>query len=123
MAAFVALTAAFLAGCRSGEGAGEPAAAQSATASPPLGQSLISIEIADNSYMPSNLTVPKGAQVTWDWAGQNAHSVKGSWDGKNIESGEQRNGRWSFTFEKAGTFQYRCGIHGASMSGKVTVKD
>lgn len=92
-------------------------------ASPTQGRSLISIEIADNSYTPSNLTVPKGAQVTWDWAGKNEHSVLGSWDGKSKESVKQRDGRWSFTFEKAGTFQYQCGVHGAAMAGKVTVKD
>ena len=115
---------ALLAGCGGDDSnAPVPTAEAPSAASPAQGRSPISIEIADNSYTPSNLTVPKDTQVTWDWAGKNEHSIKGSWDGKSIESGQQRGGRWSFTFEKAGTFQYQCGVHGAGMAGKVTVKD
>jgi plastocyanin len=30
-------------------------------------------------------------------------------------------GQYLFAFQKAGTFEYQCGVHGASMTGKITI--
>ena len=122
----VLLMAAVAAGC-GGDGYGKantPAPATPAgTSRAATGQSLISIQVADNSFVPANLTVPKGTKVTWDWAGMNAHSVVGTWAGSAVQSAQQTgSGTFAFTFEAAGTFNYQCGVHGAAMAGKVTVK-
>ncbi len=96
------------------------APAQPSVAGPP---SLITIQVADNSFAPSNLTVPRGTKVTWGWSGQNPHSVKGNWQDAPLESPQMTGkGSFAFTFEADGTFEYQCGVHGAAMSGKVTVK-
>ena len=84
---------------------------------------LIAIEVADNTFTPSSLSVPKGTKVTWDWAGKNAHSVAGAWQGGAVQSERfSRDGSFEFTFAAEGTFDYQCGVHGAAMAGKVTVK-
>ena len=96
-----------------------PPSASSTTAA----RSLITIQVDDNTFAPSNLTVPAGTKVTWDWAGRNPHSVLGNWRGTTIQSQQfSRTGSFEFTFDKAGTFDYQCGVHGAAMAGKVTVK-
>ena len=84
---------------------------------------LITIQIADNSFSPANLTVPKGTKVTWAWSGRNPHSVKGTWLNGPVESLQMTGkGAFEFTFEADGTFEYQCGVHGAAMTGRVTVK-
>lgn len=100
-----------------------PATATGGTSSPARGQSLISIEVSDNKFTPSNLTVPKGTKITWDWTGANAHSVIGKWQETRVQSEQLTgHGSFSFTFETAGTFDYQCGVHGAAMTARVTVK-
>lgn len=101
----------------------QPTAAAQATGGSQGASSLISVQVADNSFSPENLTVPKGARVTWDWTGRNSHSVTGTFDGPSVESPVQKSGSFAFTFEKAGTFEYQCGVHGAAMRARVTVKE
>lgn len=100
--------------------------APQAAASPTLGAaggSLITVQVEDNTFSPANLTVPAGAKVTWSWSGKNPHSVVGTWQGNAVESPQLRGqGSFEFTFKAAGTFAYQCGVHGAAMTGKVTVK-
>jgi plastocyanin len=93
-----------------------------AAASPTVPGSLLEVEVSDNKYTPSNLTVPAGSKVTWVWTGQRTHSVEGSFGGQTVASEKQNGGRFSFTFATKGTFDYQCGVHGAAMSAKVTVQ-
>lgn len=100
-----------------------PGSATQTDASPAGGGSLIAVQVADNSFSPANLTVPKGTKVTWNWTGRNSHSVTGSFAGTSVESSVQKSGSFAFTFDKPGTFDYQCGVHGAAMTAKVTVKE
>ncbi|MEP6870622.1 MAG: plastocyanin/azurin family copper-binding protein [Anaerolineaceae bacterium] len=87
------------------------------------GRNLITIQIGDNTFAPSNLTVPVDSKVTWDWSGNNPHSVVGSWQGATVQSQQfSRSGSFEFTFATEGTFTYQCGVHGTAMAGKVNVK-
>lgn len=79
------------------------------------------ISVRDNSFSPSATTVTPGTTVTWTWAGANSHNVTFD-DGSNIASDTQTSGTFSRTFQTVGTFAYHCTIHGAAMSGSVTVK-
>lgn len=81
------------------------------------------VTVADNSFSPASVTIPKGGKVTWTWSGSNPHSVVGKTaDGKDVKSSTQESGRFEFTFDAPGTFQYQCGVHGASMAGTVVVQ-
>ena len=82
--------------------------------------------IQDNSFT-ATVTVAKGGKVTWDWTGsQNPHSVIGtSANAKTLLSSpvnREGKGTYTATFAEAGTYEYQCGIHGASMTGKVVVQ-
>lgn len=88
--------------------------------------------IADQSFNPGVVSVPVGTTVTWEWkactddgyggyAGCAAHNVTFD-DGSNIASSTQTTGTFTRTFNTAGTYKYHCSIHGAGMSGQVTVK-
>ena len=77
------------------------------------------IRVADNSFSPSATTVAAGTAVTWTWAGASPHDVTFD-DGQ--KSGTQVTGTYQRTFAAAGTFPYHCSVHGASMSGTVTVR-
>ena len=74
-------------------------------------------------YNPEDLTINVGDTVTWtnnDGGGHTATSTSGpeSFDSGNIASG----GTWSFTFTKAGTYDYKCDYH-SSMTATITVND
>jgi len=77
------------------------------------------IRVLDNSYSPSATTVAAGTAVTWTWGGTTAHDVTFD-DGP--KSSTQVAGNYQRTFAAAGSFPYHCSVHGASMSGTVTVR-
>lgn len=82
------------------------------------------IEVRDNSFGPSNLTVTAGTTVTWDWVGAAAHNV--TWAGGTpAASPTQTSGTYTRNFAAAGSFAYYCSIHGTEttgMRGTVTVQ-
>jgi plastocyanin len=82
------------------------------------------IEVDDNSFGPSALTVDAGTTVTWDWVGAAAHNV--TWvGGTPAASATQTSGTYTRNFAAAGSFDYYCTIHGTEttgMRGSVTVQ-
>lgn len=112
------------------DGADEPQSTPTrvadATSSPaastqPAGQA-VTIGVADNKFEPATQTVQRGSKVTWNWTGNNPHTVEGKFGGADVKSERQSSGKFEFTFATAGTFDYQCGVHGAAMSGKLTVQ-
>ena len=84
---------------------------------------LTKVTVSDNKFSPVSLQVPVGANVTWEWTGSNPHSVKGTFDGKAIQSPTLTGtGVYLEAFQKAGTFEYECGVHGAAMTGKIVIQ-
>ena len=81
------------------------------------------VDIVDNAFTPGTLHIHAGATVTWTWKGQKTHSVVGTFDGQDYNSGDHTGAGFSatYTFAKAGTYQYVCGFHGGSMPGTVVV--
>ena len=90
------------------------------------------VVIADQTFNPGVVSVPVGTTVTWEWKACSddgyggygscvSHNVTFD-DGSSIASSTQSTGTFSRTFNAAGTFKYHCTIHGAAMSGQVTVK-
>ena len=111
LTAALALAAALvLAGCGGDEGGGEPDAA------PVTGVTQVTAK--DNRFTPAAIQVPAGTEVTWRFEdGFVPHDVKA--DG--FSSGDpQRKGTFTHTFDRAGTYPYRCTIHDG-MTGRVVV--
>lgn len=80
------------------------------------------INVGDNFFSPASATTTVGTKVTWTWSGVAPHSVSGKFDGKDVFSPVSTGtGTFEFTFDKAGTFDYECGVHGPSMAGRIVV--
>lgn len=77
------------------------------------------VSVVDNSFSPSATTVTSGTTVTWTWGGSASHNVTFD-DGAH--SATQSSGTYARTFTTPGTYNYKCTIHGAAMSGSVTVQ-
>ena len=92
----------------------------------PAAFAAVGVSIEDNFFTPANITVPAGTMVVWTDNGNNPHTVtsgtvgapSGLFDSGTLSAGN----KFSFTFTKAGTFQYFCRFHGnIGMVGSVTV--
>jgi plastocyanin len=81
-----------------------------------------------NQFVPANIVVDEGTELTWVNQDSIAHNVKKSADAVDfgakfgVEAGQFGPGdTYSFTFDKAGRYPYTCTIH-AGMSGSITVE-
>lgn len=84
------------------------------------GQAKDAVTIQNNSFSPGSLSVKVGTTVKWTNKDGYDHTIiadGGEFDSGNISS----NGTFSFTFDKAATFDYHCSIH-PSMTGQIIVK-
>jgi plastocyanin len=78
------------------------------------------VRIANFTFAPATITVRPGTTVTWTNDDDIPHTVtatNGGFRSKVLDTGNS----YSFTFTKAGEFQYFCSIH-PHMTGKVIVK-
>lgn len=79
----------------------------------------VTVEMGDEFFLPTAITVTVGTTVTWVNRGQNAHTATardGSFESPTLDFG----GRYSFTFMKRGRYAYTCSFH-ADMFGDVIV--
>jgi len=77
------------------------------------------ITIESNSFKPDSLTIKAGDTVTWinkDGYSHTVASKNGEFDSGNMAGGA----KFSFTFDKEGTYDYICSIH-TFMTGKIVV--
>lgn len=99
---------------------GSPVAfsATGTTGTPPL---QAAVSVMDNFFDPTATTISAGGSVTWTWAGNGTttHNVTFA---TGTNSSTQPTGTFTRAFADAGTFDYMCTIHGASMSGTVVVQ-
>ena len=100
LAPLVLAAAVVLAGCGGGGGGGGADAAK------------------DNRFTPAAIQVPAGSTVTWRFEdGFVPHDVKAD----AFTSGDpQRKGTFAHTFDRPGTYPYRCTVHDG-MTGRVVV--
>jgi len=76
--------------------------------------------LGNRAFSPGDLIVAVGTTVTWtngDSVSHTSTSNAPGWNSGTIPAG----GRFSFEFQSAGTFPYRCTIH-PGMVGTVTVR-
>ena len=107
----VLAAAVILAGCGGDDGGGA-----GADAAPVTG--VTEVAAKDNRFTPAAIQVPAGTEVTWSFEdGFVPHDVRA--DG--LSSGDpQRKGTFTHTFDRPGTYPYRCTIHDG-MTGRVVV--
>lgn len=78
------------------------------------------VEVVNFSFEPQNLDVKVGTKVTWKFEDSAAHNVAAkddSFKSEDLKKGQE----YSYTFNKAGTYDYYCTIH-QYMTGSVTAK-
>jgi plastocyanin len=95
-----------------------------ATGTPPPPPT-VDVSVGNNFFAPPNVTITTGTRVRWTWTntGSIPHSVEStgvpSFTNSAVLTG---NGSvYTFTFNSAGVYTYDCVVHGAAMSGTVTV--
>ena len=80
------------------------------------------VQVANNSFTPTTLTIPVGTAVTWEWQGTTAaHNV--TFDvvtGAPADVSNRTSGSVQRTFTIAGTFPYQCTNH-QGMTASITV--
>lgn len=77
------------------------------------------VRVGNNFFNPSSRTVLAFTTVTFTWnSGSNGHDVTFD-DGP--ASPFQTTGTYQRLFTAAGSYPYMCTVHGASMSGTITV--
>lgn len=80
----------------------------------------VEIEIANLAFSPATVTVAAGTTVTWtnkDSVPHTATSRTPLFDSGKLDGG----GKFSYTFNQKGTFEYYCTFH-PNMAGKVIVQ-
>jgi plastocyanin len=82
---------------------------------------------ADNLIAPDEARIPVGATVVWKVGSGAIHDVTSTSGPESFTSDEQypkkmKGGdEYERTFTKAGTYQYKCVVHGDMMSGTLRV--
>jgi len=80
----------------------------------------VAVKIDNFKFGPEDLTVAVGTTVTWTNRDDIPHTVvstTGMFKSKVLDTDE----KFSFTFTKAGTYDYFCSVH-PKMTGKVIVQ-
>jgi len=72
------------------------------------------VDVRDNLFSPSAVTVTREATVTWTWRGSDIHNVVFE-DGQG-SSTQKASGTHARTFAGAGAFRYRCTLHSTSFT-------
>ncbi len=78
------------------------------------------VKIDNFSFGPTTLTVPVGTTVTWTNRDDIPHTVvstEGAFKSKVLDTDE----KFTFTFNKTGSYPYFCSIH-PKMTGRVIVQ-
>ena len=80
------------------------------------------VTISNFAFSPAILEVAPGAKVTWANSDEEPHTVTSADAGATFKSAAlDTNDKFSFTFDKPGTYKYFCSIH-PHMVGTIVVK-
>jgi plastocyanin len=70
----------------------------------------VNVEVKNFAFAPKTVTVSTGSKVTWKFDDSTAHNATAN--DKSFKSSDLSGGKtFSFTFNKAGTYDYMCTIH------------
>jgi plastocyanin len=96
--------------------------AAGAIAVPALAASSKTVQVKDNKFVASKITVKKGTTVKWIWKGRAPHNVTVTKGPAKFSSKTIVKGSFSKKLTKAGTYTILCTIHAPGMKMVVTVK-
>ena len=92
--------------------------ASPAVARVPSEDDVVTVQVRDNVFRPSNLAVKPGTVVRWVNEGRNRHNVTPNsgraFGSRNLAPGQS----YAFRFADAGDFAYYCTLHGAPGKGQ-----
>jgi plastocyanin len=80
----------------------------------------VAVEITNFTFEQNTVTIKIGDTITWTNHDSATHTVVAD-DGSFRSGSLSKDASFSFTFNTAGTFPYKCGVH-ASMVGTVIVQ-
>ncbi|MGA8221844.1 MAG: cupredoxin family copper-binding protein [Candidatus Acidiferrales bacterium] len=83
-------------------------------------QAAVQVKIDNFSFIPQEITVTAGTKVTWVNQDDIPHTVRSTSDAFKSKALDTDD-KYSFTFDKPGTYEYYCSIH-PKMTAKVIVK-
>jgi plastocyanin len=123
---FIVLAVASLCAC-GGSGGSTTGPTNQGVNTPPVSGG---ISVGNNMFSPGTKTVAVGTTVRWAWSsctgdaysGQTCVSHSVTFDDGSLSSPPQDQGTFDRTFNAAGTFTYHCQLHGAAMTGTITVQ-
>ncbi|HKA14560.1 MAG TPA: cupredoxin family copper-binding protein [Myxococcota bacterium] len=84
------------------------------------GETGAQIEIRNFQFVPATVEVRAGETITWVNDDEEIHSIL-SGEGLFTSPGLDGEQRFSYRFEKPGTYEYRCALH-PQMKGVVVVR-
>jgi plastocyanin len=99
--------------------AGAAVLAALALAAPATAKTVV---VGDNVFLPGDLTVKQGTTVTWAWEGSRLHNISVADGPKQFRSRPQRDGRFTRTMRRPGTYQLVCTIHTPEMQMTLRVR-
>jgi plastocyanin len=77
------------------------------------------VTLREFRFHPGTLNIRHGDSVKWVWRDEVEHNVTF----RTVHSRTQVSGSYSLRFNRKGSFNYRCTIHGAEgMRGKIVVR-
>lgn len=89
-------------------------------------QTTHNVAVSSFSFTPSSLTIQVGDEVTWTniSGSHNVNGTQATFSSNPASFGNSVGAGWtySFTFNIAGTYQYRCDPHSSQMQGTITVQ-
>ena len=97
----------------------EPAAQAATQAAAPAGK-VVEVKVDNFSFSPQTITITAGTTVIWTNRDDIPHTVVSDdkvFKSKVLDTDE----KFTYTFDKAGTFPYFCSVH-PKMTGKVIVQ-
>jgi plastocyanin len=97
------------------------AVAAGALAGTSFGAGTKTVQVKDNRFSPTTLTVSRGTTVKWVWKGHAAHNVVSS-GAASFKSKTQLRGSFSKRLTRKGTYRIVCQIHSPGMKMTIKVK-
>ena len=91
-------------------------------ATSPTSQAAVTVKIENFAFIPKELDIAVGTNVTWQNADDVPHTATSKDDPQVFDSGPlDTDDKFSFTFNKPGKYAYYCKVH-PHMTGVVVVK-
>ena len=111
------LLAVLVGACGGGDDDAADTTTSSSSAATMGGTGVVSVQ--NSAFTPPTVAVKVGERVTWTFRDSFSHTATA--DDGSFDSGRKSgDATFSHTFDKAGTFSYKCDIH-PSMTGKISV--